>query len=198
MNIIKETILSSLGDARTLLTTFIEGEDQIEIVERIAFELFHCLRAGGKVYSCGNGGSMCDAMHLAEELTGRFRRERSPLPGIAIADPSHITCVANDYGFEYIFSRYIEGHGKKGDLLFVLSTSGNSPNIINAVEKAHDKQMKVIGLLGRGGGRSMSCIDFPIDIAGNFSDRIQEMHIKIIHILIECLEQLYRQDFPKK
>ena len=139
--------------------------------------------------SCGNGGSMSDAMHFAEELTGRFRGDRPALPAMAISDPTHLTCVANDFGFEYVFSRYVEAHGKAGDVLLAISTSGNSENIVNAVEAAHRKGMLVIGLTGKDGGKMKNRCDVNICVPWNgYSDRIQEIHIKVIHILIEQIE----------
>ncbi len=133
---------------------------------------------------------MCDAMHFAEELTGKFRNERRSLPAIAISDPSHITCTANDFGFEAIFSRYVEGLGNSGDLLLGLSTSGNSPNIINAVKAAKKKNIFTVGLLGKSGGDLKDLVDLPIIAPAETSDRIQEIHIKIIHIAIEAMEVL--------
>ncbi len=132
---------------------------------------------------------MCDAMHFAEELTGKFRNERNALPAIAISDPSHITCVGNDYGFDYIFSRYIEGVGKEGDALLAISTSGNSKNIINAAKKAKEKGIKVISLTGKVGGELSKLSDIEIRVPHlGYSDRIQEIHIKIIHIIILLIE----------
>ena len=133
---------------------------------------------------------MCDAMHFAEELTGRFRNDRISLPAVAISDPSHITCTANDYGFDAIFSRYIEGMGNEGDLLLAISTSGNSPNIIQAVKAASSGKIFSIGLLGKSGGALREMVDLPITVPGNTSDRIQEIHIKIIHIVIETVESI--------
>ena len=148
----------------------------------------------GRIFSCGNGGSMCDAMHFAEELTGRFRKERAPLPAMAINDASHLTCVSNDYGYDFIFSRYVEAWGNKGDVLLAISTSGNSKNIVFAVEAAKKKGMKVIGLLGKGGGVLKDIVDVGIVVDSVVSDRIQEVHIKCIHIFIEGIE---RNLFPE-
>ena len=148
----------------------------------------------GRIFSCGNGGSMCDAMHFAEELTGRFRKERAPLPAMAINDASHLTCVSNDYGYDFIFSRYLEAWGNSGDILLAISTSGNSPNVILAVEAAKKKGMKVVGLLGKGGGKLSSMCNTSIIVDSMISDRIQEIHIKCIHIFIEGIE---RQLFPE-
>lgn len=149
------------------------------------------LKAGNKVISCGNGGSHCDAMHFAEELSGRYRDERKSLAGIAISDPSHITCTANDYGFDFIFSRFVEGLGNPGDVLLGISTSGNSANVINAVEAAKAKGMKTIVLTGKDGGKLGSMADLEIRVEHfGYADRIQEVHIKVIHILILLIEKL--------
>ncbi len=184
----------ALDDARQVLETFLSSEQNIESVHK-AINLFAtALKNGNKAISCGNGGSMCDAIHFSEELTGRFRKERAPLPAMAISDPGHITCTANDYGFEHIFSRAITAWGKKEDVLLAISTSGNSPNIINAVEAAHERGMKVVGLLGKGGGLLKDVVDVPLIVPSNTSDRIQEIHIKLIHIMIEGIE---RAIFPE-
>lgn len=184
-----ELIKNSLLQAQKVLQDFIAGEQNLSRIGRAGEIMSESLRQGGKVISCGNGGSLCDAMHFAEELTGRFREDRRALPAVAIADPSHITCVANDYGFEYIFSKYVEAHGKPGDVLLAISTSGNSANIIRAIEAAKAKGMKVVGLTGKEGGAMKELCDVEIRVSWNgYSDRIQEIHIKIIHILIEYIE----------
>lgn len=147
------------------------------------------LQSNGKIISCGNGGSMCDAMHFAEELTGRYRNDRPSIAAIAISDPSHISCVANDYGFEYIFSRYIESIGKKGDVLLAISTSGNSKNVVNAIQAAREKEMLVIGLTGKTGGDMATLCDVEIRAPhSEYADRAQEIHIKVIHALIDHIE----------
>ena len=146
------------------------------------------------MFSCGNGGSHCDAMHFAEEFTGRYRKDRRPLGAMALGDPSHTTCVSNDYGFQHVFSRQIEGLGRPGDLLLGLSTSGNSQNVVEAVEAAKAKNIKTVGLLGKTGGKLNDLVDLPIVIPAETSDRIQEMHIKIIHNVIETVE---RELFPE-
>ena len=141
------------------------------------------------IFSCGNGGSMCDAMHFAEELSGRFRNERPSMPAIAISDASHITCVGNDYGFDNIFSRYMQGIGKSGDVLLAISTSGNSKNINNAVKVAKEKGIRVVALTGKSGGELSSLADVELRAPmSEFSDRVQEIHIKIIHSLIHYIE----------
>ena len=187
-------ISHAFTDAQATLSKFIANEENFVLMEKAINEMVIAIKGKGRVISCGNGGSMCDAMHFAEELTGRFRKDRPALAAVAIADPSHITCVANDYGFEYIFSKYVEAHGQNGDVLLAISTSGNSPNCLEAVKSAHAKGMKVIGLLGKGGGKMKDLVDFPIIIEADLSDRIQEMHIKVIHTFIEGIE---RQVFPE-
>ena len=184
----KEVIKKELFEAQSVLKKFIT-DDNIKKIELAAKEFKNSIKEGNKIFSCGNGGSMCDAMHFAEELTGKFRNERNALPAIAISDPSHITCVGNDYGFDYIFSRYIEGVGKEGDALLAISTSGNSKNIINAAKKAKEKGIKVISLTGKGGGELSKLSDIEIRVPHlGYSDRIQEIHIKIIHIIILLIE----------
>ena len=148
------------------------------------------LREGGKIISCGNGGSMCDAMHFAEELTGRYRDDRPSIPAISISDPSHISCVGNDYGFEFIFSRFLEGVGNSGDVLLAISTSGNSKNVLRAAETARRKGVKVIGLTGKDGGTLAELCDVEIRAPrSEYADRVQEIHIKVIHSLIDYIEQ---------
>ena len=145
---------------------------------------------GGKIISCGNGGSMSDAMHFAEELTGRYRDDRPSIAAISISDPSHITCVGNDYGFDKIFSRFIEGMGNENDVLLAISTSGNSVNVINAIKVAKSKGMKVVGLTGKTGGKMADLCDIEIRAPhSNFADRAQEIHIKVIHSLIDYIEK---------
>lgn len=144
----------------------------------------------GKVISCGNGGSMCDAMHFAEELTGRYRDNRPSLAAISISDPSHITCVGNDYGFDSIFSRFIEGMGNSGDVLLAISTSGNSKNVLEAAKAAKAKGMTVVALTGKDGGKLASVCDVEIRAPwSGYADRVQEIHIKVIHSLIDYIER---------
>ena len=148
------------------------------------------LSNGNKIISCGNGGSMCDAMHFAEELSGKFRNDRKGLAALSISDPSHITCVANDYGFDEIFSRYVEAVGNKGDILLGISTSGNSGNVINAVEVARKQGIKTIVLTGKTGGALAEIADLEIRAPrSKFADRAQEIHIKVIHTLIDGIER---------
>ncbi len=185
LNDIKESFL----DAQKVLNEFVADEANFLAIEKVGDAMVLALKEGGKVISCGNGGSMCDAMHFAEELTGRFRADRPSMPAVAISDPSHITCVANDYGFDYIFSRYVEGMGQKGDVFLGISTSGNSANIINAIKAAKEKGMFVVGLTGKSGGEMAALCDAEIRVPWKkYSDRVQEIHIKVIHCLIQYIE----------
>jgi D-sedoheptulose 7-phosphate isomerase len=146
--------------------------------------------AGGRAYSCGNGGSMCDAMHFAEELTGRFRDDRRGYAALAISDPGHLSCVGNDYGYERVFARFIEAHGRSGDVLLAITTSGTSRNVVAAAQVAKGLGMKVIALTGRAGTPITECADIAlVTPGGRYADRVQELHIKVIHILIELVER---------
>ena len=186
----RTVINAELSEAATTLQQFISSPDTVGNIQRASSIIAGSIIAGGKVISCGNGGSHCDAMHFAEELSGRFRDDRKALPAVCISDASHITCVGNDYGFEFIFSRYVEGLGKAGDVLLVLSTSGNSKNVINAAEAAKKAGMKVVALTGKDGGRLGPLADVEIRVPHKgYSDRIQEIHIKVIHILILLVEK---------
>lgn len=186
----RSIITTELSQAASTLQQFISDPDTVTSIQRASSIIAGSIIAGGKIISCGNGGSHCDAMHFAEELSGRFRDDRRALPAICISDPSHITCVGNDYGFEFIFSRYIEALGKAGDVLLVLSTSGNSKNVINAAEAARKAGMKIIALTGKDGGQLGPLADVEIRVPHKgFSDRIQEIHIKVIHILILLVEK---------
>ena len=177
-------------EAKEVLEKFISDEANYIAMEEAGRIMAAAINKGNKLISCGNGGSMSDAMHFAEELTGRFREERAAIAAVSISDPSHITCAANDYGFDNIFSRYIEAHGKPGDVLLAISTSGNSKNIINAVQSAKQQKMKIVVLTGKDGGQLKDICDVEIRVAHKgYSDRIQEMHIKIIHALINFIEQ---------
>ena len=183
-------IKNELLEATSVLQAFIENDQNIVQIEKAAELLANTLKQDGKILSCGNGGSHCDAMHFAEELTGRYREHRPSFAAIAISDPSHLSCVGNDYGYEYVFSRYLEGVGRKGDVLFCLSTSGNSGNILKAIETAKDKGISVIALTGKDGGKMAGLADVEIRVPHfGFADRIQEIHIKIIHILIYLIEK---------
>jgi len=187
-------IADSLQEAQTVLNCFVSNNKNIENINSAISLMVESYKNNGRIFSCGNGGSMCDAMHFAEELTGRFRKERAPLPAMAINDASHLTCVSNDYGYDFIFSRYIEAWANKGDVLLAISTSGNSKNIVLAVEAARKKGVKIIGLLGKGGGVLKDMVDVGIVVDSVVSDRIQEVHIKCIHIFIEGIE---RNLFPE-
>lgn len=185
-----QTIKEHFEQAESVLKTFLSDENNFIAIEQAGKLIVDSIKNGGKVLSCGNGGSMCDAMHFAEELTGRYRDNRRALPAIAIADASHIACVGNDYGYEYIFSRYIEGVGNKGDVLLGISTSGNSPNVLRAIEAAQQKGMRVIGLTGKDGGRMAELCDIEIRAPySKYADRAQEIHIKVIHSLIDYIER---------
>ncbi|GAL08487.1 phosphoheptose isomerase 1 [Photobacterium aphoticum] len=186
----QDVIRAELTEAADVLNRFLSDEKNIADIEAAAKLLADAFKQGGKVLSCGNGGSHCDAMHFAEELTGRYRENRPGYPGIAISDPSHLSCVSNDFGYEYVFSRYLEAVGAKGDVLFGLSTSGNSGNILKAIDAAKAKGMKVIALTGKDGGQMAGLADVEIRVPHfGYADRIQEVHIKIIHILIMLVEK---------
>ncbi len=188
-----EHVRTAFEDARDTLARFLEHRENLEKVSRLAEIMATALQAGHRIYSCGNGGSTCDAMHFAEELTGRYRKDRRALPAQSLSDASHITCTANDYGYDFIFSRAVEAYGRPGDVLLALSTSGNSPNIVKALETARQLGMQTIALLGKDGGKCLALADLAIVAPAQTSDRIQEIHIKIIHIAIEAIE---RQLFP--
>jgi D-sedoheptulose 7-phosphate isomerase len=183
-------IRNSLEEARRALDNFIANEQTLKNIERAAELLVESFENKGKAFSCGNGGSMCDAMHFAEELTGRYRKNRPGIAAVSISDPSHISCVANDFGYDYIFSRYIESHGRAGDVLIAISTSGKSPNVIKAAETARALGVKVVALTGKSGSALEALADVCICApGGDFADRVQELHIKVLHILIELVER---------
>jgi len=183
-------ISAELTQAVEVLQSFLKDEKNLATIEAAAKTIANSIKQGGKVISCGNGGSHCDAMHFAEELTGRYRDNRKALPAICVSDPSHLSCVSNDYGYEFVFSRYLEALGNKGDVLLGISTSGNSANIINAAQTAKAKGMKVIILSGKDGGKLAPLADIELRVPHfGYADRIQEVHIKIIHILILLIEK---------
>ncbi|WP_162063335.1 D-sedoheptulose 7-phosphate isomerase [Vibrio taketomensis] len=186
----QDLIKSELMEAAEVLNKFLSDDHNIAQIEAAAKMIADSFKQGGKVLSCGNGGSHCDSMHFAEELTGRYRENRPGYPGIAISDPSHLSCVSNDFGYDFVFSRYVEAVGSKGDVLFGLSTSGNSGNILKAIEAAKAKGMKTIALTGKDGGKMAGCADIEIRVPHfGYADRIQEVHIKIIHIVIQLIEK---------
>ena len=183
-------LITSYKTELELLKKFIEEEEERKETEKVAKKLADIFTKGNKVLICGNGGSNCDAMHFIEEFTGRFRKERRALPAISISDPSHITCVANDYGFDYIFSKGVEAYGKEGDMFIGISTSGNSTNVIKAVEQAKTQGLVTVALLGKDGGKLKGQCDYEFIVPGKTSDRVQEIHMMILHIIIEGVERI--------
>ena len=187
----QQHVLAALTEARAALDALLADEAMQGEIARAGEMLAEAIASGGRVYACGNGGSLCDAMHFAEEMTGRYRENRPAYAATAIADASHIACVGNDYGYEFVFSRYVEAHGRAGDVLLAITTSGTSKNVVRAAETAKARGMKVIALTGRGG---VPLTDSLADVAivtpaGRWADRVQELHIKCIHILIELVER---------
>jgi len=179
-----------LEEAQKVLSDFLADDANIQAIDKAVDLMAGSLSSGGKIISCGNGGSMCDSMHFAEELTGRYRKDRPSIPAISISDPSHITCVGNDYGFDQVFSRFVEGMGKSGDVLLAISTSGNSANVLRAVHTAKEKGIRVIGLTGKDGGKLAPLCDVEIRAPhSGYADRIQEIHIKAIHCFIGGIEE---------
>jgi D-sedoheptulose 7-phosphate isomerase len=186
-----ERISKNLAEAENTVHTFRENKENIFSIGRALELMADSLKSGNKIISCGNGGSMCDAIHFAEELTGRFREDRKGMAAIAISDPGYISCVANDYGYEKVFSRFVESMGRKGDILLAISTSGNSPNVLRAVEAAKENGLKIVALTGKGGGKLADMCDVEIRAPySDYADRAQEIHIKVIHCLIDGLESL--------
>jgi len=186
----QNNIRKNFEEAQAILNQFLADEKNMLAIENAGNILVAALKNGNKIISCGNGGSMSDAMHFAEEMTGRFRDDRKPFAAVAISDPAYITCTANDYGFEHIFSRFVEAHGKNGDVLLAISTSGNSKNILKTVEVAKANGVKVIALTGKDGGKLASLCDIEIRAPhSQYADRAQEIHIKVIHSLIDFVEQ---------
>lgn len=187
----KELVQSEFAQAQKVLSDFVSDDANFQSIISAAEAIASALKTGGKVLSCGNGGSHCDAMHFAEELSGRYRENRPAYAAMAISDPSHISCVGNDFGYEFIFSRFIEGMGKKGDVVFGLSTSGTSKSIVRAFEAAKEKGMTTILLSGKTGKDLASLADVKILVPHEgFADRIQEIHIKCIHSIIMLVEDL--------
>jgi D-sedoheptulose 7-phosphate isomerase len=186
----KSVIATELEEASRVLIQFLNDPVALSKIEQASKIIAQAVQSGGKVISCGNGGSHCDAMHFAEELTGRYREDRKAIPAICISDPSHLSCVSNDYGYEFVFSRYLEALGNKGDVVLAISTSGNSPNVLRAAQTAKEKGLAVIALTGKDGGKlgPLATVELRVPHFG-YADRIQEVHIKIIHILILLIEK---------
>ncbi len=184
------TASQTITGAQSALNALAQNRAALEHIDRLAALLAERFSAGRKVMICGNGGSACDAMHFAEELTGRFRKDRPALPALACTDPGHITCTANDYGFEHIFSRWVEALGQKGDVLILLSTSGNSANILKAAEVGRARGLTTVSLLGMDGGKLKARCDHELIVPGTGSDRIQELHMLILHTLVEGVERI--------
>jgi D-sedoheptulose 7-phosphate isomerase len=182
------TAANALASAKAALNTLAADPRAAATIDRLASILAACFSAGHKALICGNGGSACDAAHFAEELTGRFKADRPPLPAIACTDAGHITCTANDYGFEFVFSRWVDALGREGDCLILLSTSGNSPNIVRAATAAKQAGLTTIALLGRGGGKLRGVCDHEIIAPGDSSERVQELHMLILHTIVEGIE----------
>ena len=183
-------IKKNFSEAKQLLDQFVADENNLLRIESAAKLMITSIQNQGKIISCGNGGSMCDAMHFAEELTGRFREDRKAIAAVSISDSSHISCVGNDYGYNEIFSRYVDALGRKEDVLLAISTSGNSENVLKAAIEAKAKGMKVVGLTGKDGGKLGEVCDVEIRVPHNgYADRTQEIHIKIIHSLIHYIEE---------
>ena len=182
-------IRSALEEAAGGLDRLRRDGAALAAIETAGAVLAQAFAAGNHAYSCGNGGSMCDAMHFAEELTGRFRRNRRPLAALAISDPGHLTCTANDFGYQEIFARFVQAHGRAGDVLLAISTSGSSANVLAAAEAALERSMPVIALTGRPESPLARLAQVEVCTpAGRFADRVQELHIKVIHVLIELVE----------
>jgi D-sedoheptulose 7-phosphate isomerase len=186
----REVVRATLQQAHAALEALLADEAMLANIERAGALLAAAFAAGGKVYSCGNGGSMCDAMHFAEELTGRYRDDRPGYAATAIADASHLSCVGNDYGYEQVFARYVQAHGRTGDVLLAITTSGTSKNVVAAAKKARELGIKVIALTGKPDTPITELADIAIVTpGGKYADRVQELHIKVIHILIELVER---------
>lgn len=183
-------IAEHFAEAASVLDRFRNDAEQLRAVHAAAERMVATLRAGGKLISCGNGGSMCDAMHFAEELTGRFRDDRAPIAAISISDPSHLTCVGNDHGFDQVFARYVQAVGRPGDVLLGITTSGNSANVLRAAEVAKAMGMHVVGLTGKNGGKMAALCDHEVRVPhAGYADRVQEVHIKVIHAWIDHIER---------
>ncbi|MCS6794494.1 MAG: D-sedoheptulose 7-phosphate isomerase [Raineya sp.] len=183
-------IINEWQEAQKVLVNFFQDEKNLQGIAQTAKLMIQAIQQGKKIIACGNGGSHCDAMHFAEELSGKYRENRPALPALAISDSGHITCVSNDYGFEYVYARFLEALGQEGDVLVAISTSGNSPNVLKAVEFAKQKGLLTIALTGKDGGKLTTLADYALCVPHfGYADRIQEIHIKIIHIWIGLIEQ---------
>jgi len=186
---VRQIILSAISETGGLLNNLLNDRDKQTEIQGLARQMAEVFQRGGKLIVFGNGGSMCDAMHLAEELTGRFHIDRPALPAIAISDPGHLSCVANDYGYDQVFARAVEAYAKTGDLVLGISTSGNSENVVRGLETAIAKECFTAALLGKDGGKLKELCDFRIIIPSENTARIQEVHSLIIHVLIELVEK---------
>jgi len=183
-------IKNNFSEAKQVLDQFVADENNLYQIEAAAKKMIASIQKEGKIISCGNGGSMCDAMHFAEELTGRFREDRKAIAAVSISDSSHMSCVGNDYGYDEVFARYVSALGRKDDVLLAISTSGNSENVLRAAVVAKEKGMTVVGLTGKDGGKLAEVCDVEIRVPHNgYADRTQEIHIKIIHSLIHYIEE---------
>lgn len=188
-------VRAAFEEAAQTLAAFCSDPMGLAQVDKVVDAVHATVQRGGLLMACGNGGSMCDAMHFAEEWTGRFRKDRRAIGAVAFSDPSQLTCIANDFGYDEVFARSVEAYGRAGDLLVAISTSGNSPNVMRAVERARALGVVTIGLLGKGGGSLRGMVDIAVVVPfAQTSDRIQEIHIKVLHTVIEAVE---RRLFPE-
>jgi D-sedoheptulose 7-phosphate isomerase len=186
----QETFRRSFADAEVALNEFRFNPANIELLETIGMLIADCFKNRGRVFCCGNGGSMADALHFAEECTGRFKEDRQPYPAMALGEPTHLSCVSNDYGFDHVFSRQVDAFGHEGDVLMLLTTSGNSENLLRAAHAAKRRGVKTVAFVGRGGGKLAGCCDYLLDAPGQSSDRIQEIHMMALHALVEAVESV--------
>ena len=182
-------VTAALKDAEKALSSALADPALLEGIEKSITKMLETLKSGAKIMACGNGGSMCDSHHFVQELTGRYRKDRPPIAAVGMGEMGHATCVGNDYGFDYVFSRQVEALGRRGDCLLAVSTSGNSPNVLLAIEKARERGLVTVGLTGKDGGKVKGMVDVPLVVPHQVTDRIQEVHIKIIHIFIEGIER---------
>lgn len=185
----KDEILYSAGQA-VVAAKLLETEEVVEFIDSVSTQIADAFLRGNKVMVAGNGGSLCDAMHFAEEFTGFYRKKRNPLPAMALSDPGLMSCVSNDAGFEYVYSRQVQALGKAGDIFVSLTTSGNSKNLVEAVRSAHENGMTTVAFLGKTGGTLRGVCHYEWIVEGfPYSDRIQEAHMAAIHIIIEMVEK---------